>query len=63
MFRRNDAAVFPAVESNRDLGIAGADRRCDPNRAVQVAASATMFQFVMLFKRRIARMFRRKDHI
>lgn len=34
VMRGGDRAVFPAIESNRDLGVAGADRLWDPNQAV-----------------------------
>lgn len=59
VLRRSNAAVFPAIESNRDLGITDADRLRSPNRAVQIAASATALQFVLFVKRRTAGALRR----
>jgi hypothetical protein len=42
MLRRSDLTVFPTVERNRDASDADANRARDPNRAVQVAASAAL---------------------
>ncbi len=38
---RRDGAVLPVIESNSDLGVAGACRLRNPNRAVQIDPSAT----------------------
>src|SRR5581483_6092951 len=45
---RGDVAFLPGIEGNYHLGLACTDRLGDPNRAVEVAASAASLEFIRL---------------